>query len=98
MHQYSSQPLEKQRLENFLTGLGSSLPERKAFAYFPRKVRCYCNFREITIEWQRFALPVSQGYVTLIGEQLDYPVRGTYLIALFYPEIIKKSDVHGLLA
>ncbi|MGG4186867.1 CobW family GTP-binding protein [Paenibacillus peoriae] len=71
LHQYSSQPLEKQRLENFLTGLGSSLLRAKGYCVLPQEGTMLLQFSGNHFEWQSTALPVSQGYVTLIGEQLD---------------------------
>ncbi|KAF6637833.1 GTP-binding protein [Paenibacillus sp. EKM208P] len=71
LHQYSPQPLEKQRLENFLTGLGSSLLRAKGYCVLPQEGTMLLQFSGNHLEWQPTALPVSQGYVTLIGEQLD---------------------------
>ncbi|KYG93515.1 CobW family GTP-binding protein [Paenibacillus polymyxa] len=71
LHQYSPQPLEKQRLENLLTGLGSSLLRAKGYCVLPQEGTMLLQFSGNHLEWQPTALPVSQGYVTLIGEQLD---------------------------
>jgi G3E family GTPase len=71
LHQYSPQPLEKQRLESFLTGLGSSLLRAKGYCVFPHEGTMLLQYSGSHLEWQPTALPVSQGYVTLIGEQLD---------------------------
>nr|WP_025685523.1 CobW family GTP-binding protein [Paenibacillus maysiensis] len=71
LHQYSPQPLEKQRLESFLTGLGSSLLRAKGYCVLPHEGTMLLQFSGSHLEWQPTALPVSQGYVTLIGEQLD---------------------------
>ncbi|MGQ3480300.1 CobW family GTP-binding protein [Paenibacillus sp. TY11] len=71
LHQYSPQPLEKQRLESFLTGLGSSLLRAKGYCVLPQEGTMLLQFSGNHLEWQPTALPVSQGYVTLIGEQLD---------------------------
>ncbi|MCV9952557.1 CobW family GTP-binding protein [Paenibacillus sp. BT-177] len=71
LHQYSPRPLEKQRLEDFLTGLGSSLLRAKGYCVLPYEGTMLLQFSGSHLEWQPTALPVSQGYVTLIGEQLD---------------------------
>ncbi|MET3207928.1 UNVERIFIED_CONTAM: G3E family GTPase [Paenibacillus sp. PvR008] len=71
LHQYSPQPLEKQRLESFLTGLGSSLLRAKGYCVLPHEGTMLLQFSGSHLEWQPTGLPVSQGYVTLIGEQLD---------------------------
>ncbi|MDP1513324.1 GTP-binding protein [Paenibacillus sp. CMAA1739] len=71
LHQYSPQPLEKQRLEDFLTGLGSSLLRAKGYCVLPEEGTMLLQFSGSHLEWQPTALPVNQGYVTLIGEQLD---------------------------
>ncbi|AET60635.1 GTPase (G3E family) protein [Paenibacillus terrae HPL-003] len=71
LHQYSPQPLEKQRLESFLTGLGSSLLRAKGYCVLPHEGTMILQYSGSHLEWQPTALPVSQGYVTLIGEQLD---------------------------
>ncbi|MGW9528690.1 CobW family GTP-binding protein [Paenibacillus terrae] len=71
LHQYSPQPLEKQRLESFLTGLGSSLLRAKGYCVLPHEGTMLLQYSGSHLEWQPTALPVSQGYVTLIGEQLD---------------------------
>ncbi|KEO77338.1 GTP-binding protein [Paenibacillus polymyxa] len=71
LHQYSPQPLEKQRLERFLTGLGSSLLRAKGYCVLPQEGTMLLQFAGNHLEWLPTALPVSQGYVTLIGKQLD---------------------------
>ncbi|WP_226000529.1 CobW family GTP-binding protein [Paenibacillus sp. BJ-4] len=71
LHQHSPQQLEKQRLENFLTGLGSSLLRAKGYCVLPEEGTMLLQYSGNHFEWQPTALPVSQGYVTLIGEQLD---------------------------
>ncbi|MBE0338292.1 CobW family GTP-binding protein [Paenibacillus sp. 23TSA30-6] len=71
LHQYSPQPLEKERLESFLTGLGSSLLRAKGYCVLPHEGTMLLQYSGSHLEWQPTALPVSQGYVTLIGEQLD---------------------------
>lgn len=71
LHQYSPQPLEKQRLEHFLTGLGSSLLRAKGYCMLSQEGTMLLQFSGNQFEWQPTAFPVSQGYVTLIGEQLD---------------------------
>lgn len=71
LHQYSPQPLEKQRLESFLTGLGSSLLRAKGYCVLPHEGTMLLQYSGSHLEWQPTAFPVSQGYVTLIGEHLD---------------------------
>jgi G3E family GTPase len=71
LHQYSPHPLEKKRLENFLTGLGSSLLRAKGYCVLPQEGTVLLQFSGSRLEWQPTALPVSRGYVTLIGDRLD---------------------------
>lgn len=71
LHQYTLQSLEKERLESFLTGLGSFLLRAKGYCVLPHEGTMLLQYSGSHLEWQPTALPVSQGYVTLIGEQLD---------------------------